>query len=218
MTRGYQYLLFDLDGTLTDPGLGITNSVMYALEKFGIHTEDRTALYRFIGPPLTESFETFYGFTAEQSALAVTYYREYFKSRGMYENEVYNGIPALLAELKAQGKTLIVATSKPEAFAAEILRYFALDGYFDLVAGATMDGSRAQKADIIRYAMEAAGITEKAAALMIGDREHDAIGAKANGLDTLGVLYGYGSEAELRAAGAKYLAHEPKEILAFVSH
>lgn len=209
----YQYLLFDLDGTLTDPGLGITNSVMYALEQFQIHVQDRASLYKFIGPPLRESFAVFYGFSAEQTELAVRYYREYFRERGLYENTVYEGIPALLRTLKARGKTLIVATSKPEAFAVEILKHFRLMQYFDFVAGATMDDTRTEKSDIIRYALTQCGIAEKSAAVMIGDREHDVYGAKANALDSVGVLYGYGSRGELSGAGAVHLVQTPDEIL-----
>lgn len=212
----YQYLLFDLDGTLTDPGIGITNSVMYALRKFDIHVDDRTALYCFIGPPLRESFERFFGLSGEQNELAVQYYREYFQKQGIYENAVYDGIAALLPQLKAMGKTLIVATSKPETFAVRILQHFQLHDHFDFVAGATMDDTRNEKTDIIRYALEHCGISEKSAALMIGDRMHDVIGAKENGLDALGVLYGYGSRDELQTAGAAYLAQHPADILKYV--
>lgn len=212
----YKYLLFDLDGTLTDPGIGITNSVMYSLRKFGINENDRTALYRFIGPPLKDSFGRFYGFSDEQCELAVRYYREYFRETGIFENEVYDGIPELMTRLKEQGRTLIVATSKPEEFAVKILKHFDLYGFFDLTAGATMDDSRTTKPDVIRYALKSCNITEKSEALMIGDREHDIIGAKENGLDSLGVLFGYGSYDELKNAGATYIAEKPLDILKYV--
>ena len=201
----YNYILFDLDGTLTDPGIGITNSVMYALKKFNIDVEDRATLYKFIGPPLLESFEKYYGFSKEESELALTYYREYFKPKGLYENEVYEGIEAVLTELKSRKKVLIVATSKPEAFAVEILQHFHLDRYFDFIAGATMDENRTKKADVIAYALEQCKITDKASAIMIGDREHDVLGAKQVGLDSVGVLYGYGNYEELENAGATYI-------------
>lgn len=209
----YQYLLFDLDGTLTDPGLGITRAVSYALAKFDITVPDRKALYPFIGPPLKESFERFYHFSAEQSEQAVSFYREYYKKQGMLENEVYAGIPALLQQLKEQGKTLLVATSKPELFAVQILEHFGLAPYFSLIAGATLDNSRTQKADVIAYALDRLSISNPESAVMIGDREHDIFGAKANGLDAIGVLYGYGSEAELTRAGATYLAEKPADIV-----
>lgn len=208
----YDYILFDLDGTLTDPGLGITNSVMYALKKFNIEVPDRADLYKFIGPPLKGSFEEFYHFTPDQSELAVSYYREYFRKRGMLENSVYEGIPEMLDHLKASGKKLIVATSKPEAFTLEILRHFRLYNYFDFVAGATMDDTRNKKADIIRYALESCNITDKSSAIMIGDRKHDIIGAKENGLDSIGVLFGYGDRQELTDAGATFIVASPAEI------
>ena len=208
----YDYILFDLDGTLTDPGIGITNSVMYALKKFNIDVPDRTALYKFIGPPLKGSFEEFYNFTPDQSEQAVSYYREYFRKQGMLENVVYDGIPEMLDHLKASGKKLIVATSKPEAFTLEILRHFRLYDYFDFIAGATMDDTRNKKADIIRYALESCGITNKVSAIMIGDRKHDIIGAKENGLDSIGVLFGYGDRKELTDAGATFIAVSAEEV------
>lgn len=213
----YKYILFDLDGTLTDPGLGITNSVMYALKKFNIEVEDRASLYKFIGPPLLESFEKFYGMSSEESQLALQYYREYFKPHGLYENEVYDGIEHVLMTLKEQGKTLIVATSKPEEFAVEILKHFHLDRYFDFVAGATMDEKRVKKADVISYALESYGITEHTSAIMVGDREHDVLGAKQVGLDSIGVLYGYGDLPELEDAGATYIAEKTSDILKIIS-
>lgn len=211
----FKYLLFDLDGTLTDPGLGITNSIMYALQKFGIKVEDRTSLYKFIGPPLRDSFEAFYGFSREDSELAVQYYRENYKEKGLYENEVYDGIEELLIQLKERDKSLLVATSKPEPFAIRILQHFNLYNYFDFVAGATMDEARNKKADVIQYAMESFNI-EKSSAIMIGDREHDIIGAKENNLDSIGVLYGYGSHDELKNAGAMFLVEKPLDILEYV--
>ena len=210
--KTYDYILFDLDGTLTDPGVGITNSVMYALKKFNIDVPDRTALYKFIGPPLKGSFKEFYNFTDDQGELAVSYYREYFRKQGMLENSVYDGIPELLNHLKEKGKKLIVATSKPEAFTLEILRHFRLYDYFDFIAGATMDDTRNKKADIIRYALESCHITDKSSAVMIGDRKHDMIGAKENGLDSIGVLFGYGDRQELADAGATFIAASAAEI------
>lgn len=213
----YKYILFDLDGTLTDPGIGITNSVMYALKKFNIEVADRASLYKFIGPPLLDSFENYYGMSKEESQQALQYYREYFKPHGLYENEVYDGIEQVLITLKEQGKTLIVATSKPEEFAIEILKHFHLDQYFDFIAGATMDEKRVRKADVIAYALESCGITELASAIMVGDREHDVLGAKEVGLDSIGVLYGYGDYKELKNAGATYIAKNPEDISKIIS-
>lgn len=209
----YDTVLFDLDGTLTDPGLGITNSVMYALRKHGIEPPDRAELYKFIGPPLHESFEKFCGFTPEGAVRAVESYREYFRDTGIFENEVYPGIEALLTELKASGRRVLLATSKPQEFAERILAHFGLDGYFDLIAGATMDTSRSEKADVIAYALARGGVSDLERTVMVGDRKHDILGAKANGLDSIGVLFGYGDRAELEAAGATHIAASVSDIL-----
>lgn len=212
----YNTILFDLDGTLTDPGIGITNSVAYALKKHGIEVTDRTKLYPFIGPPLLDSFQRFYGFSEEQSEQAVADYREYFREKGLFENEVYSGVEELLQHLKESGKRLIIATSKPEEFAVKILKHFGLASYFDYIVGATMDSSRSKKGDVIAYALEVCGITDKTDVVMVGDREHDVLGAKENGLDSVGVLYGYGSREELEKAGATCVAETVEDILRFV--
>lgn len=209
----YDYFLFDLDGTLTDPGLGITNSVAYALEKYHISVKDRRELYPFIGPPLWRSFSEFYGFDEKQIRQAIMYYREYFGEKGLFENEVYAGIPDVLAALKQAGKTLLVATSKPEIYTNRILEHFDLVRYFDVVAGATMDETRNEKADIIAYALKQIADADKSKIVMIGDRKFDILGARENGIDSIGVLYGYGSRAELEEAQATYIAEKPEELL-----
>lgn len=208
----YDVILFDLDGTLTDPGEGITNSVSHALEKFHIPVPERRELYKFIGPPLYQSFMEFYGLDREQALLAVDYYREYYRDRGIWENEVYAGIPSLLEQLKAAGKRLVLATSKPEEFALQILEHFGLRQYFELVAGSTMDSSRVEKADVIAYALEQQQIAPGPAVVMVGDREHDVLGAKKAGLDCIGVLFGYGTEPELQTAGAVHIAATVEEL------
>ena len=207
----YNTVLFDLDGTLTDPGLGITNSVAYALERYGIIVEDRSSLYTFIGPPLSDSFMKYYGFSEEKAMEAIMVYREYFRDKGIFENEVYEGVRELLEKIKASGRKTVLATSKPEEFAVRILEHFDLMQYFDVVAGASMDEKRNKKGDVIKYAMEKGSFTGDSA-VMIGDREHDVFGAKENKLDSIGVLYGYGSEAELKKAGADYIAKTVKDI------
>ena len=214
--KEYKYIFFDLDGTVTDPGLGITNSVMYALKGFGIEETDRTKLYRFIGPPLADSFQEFYGFTGEEARRGIDLYREYYRDRGIFENRVYNGMEEMLGTLKQRGKTLVLATSKPEPFAREILEHFHLASYFTYAAGATMDETRVKKEEVIAYAMESCGITDPGQVLMVGDRRHDIEGARANGVDSLGVLYGYGSREELEQAGACYLAEKVEDILNIV--
>ena len=216
MSKKYEIFLFDLDGTITDSALGITNSVMYALKKFGIEETDRTKLYKFIGPPLTESFEKFYGFTKEQSLDGVKYYREYYHDKGIYENRVYDGLEEVLKKINEAGKQAIVATSKPEEYAKVIIDHFHLTKYFACVAGMEMDGGRGTKAQVITYALEKNDITDKSKVLMIGDREHDVIGAHENGLDCLGILYGFGSCKEFEEAGADYIRENVEDILQFV--
>ncbi len=202
----FQTILFDLDGTLTDPGIGITNSVMHALKKYGITVTDRRELYCFIGPPLRESFIRCYGFTDDEAKQAIEYYREYFRETGIFENTVYEGIDALLAALEDRGKTLILATSKPEVFAERILEHFDLAKYFSFIGGSDLDGTRINKDDVIRYALKMGGVTDLSNAVMVGDREHDILGAKKVGTASVGVLFGYGSRGELEAAGADNIA------------
>lgn len=208
----YDVILFDLDGTLTDSGLGITNSVAYSLKKFGIEVHDRTELYKFIGPPLKESFEKYYGFPAEKAEQAIQYYREYYVDKGMFENTVYEGIESLLKSIRDSGKTAIVATSKPEIFAKRILEHFDIAKYFSYIIGANMDETRTKKDEVISYVLENCNIPDKSKVLMIGDREHDILGAKKVGIDSLGVLFGYGDYEELKSAGATYIAEAVENI------
>lgn len=209
----FKYCLFDLDGTLTDPAIGITNSVMHALEKYDIHVSDRSELYPFIGPPLDYSFKTFYGFSEEQAVEAIKYYREYFSVTGLYENKVYDGVPEMLEALQKKGVKIALATSKPYEFSIKILKHFDLYKYFDFFGAATMDGSISKKADVISHLLDEMGAESKDEILMVGDRYHDIEGAKANDLKSAGVLWGYGSKDELQNAGAEYILSEPLEIL-----
>ena len=206
-----KYLLFDLDGTLTDPSLGITNSVMYALRKFGIEETDRTKLYTFIGPPLYDSFRAAYGMSHDDANLAVAYYREYFAPTGLYENTVYDGVRDMLFDLKESGKTLVLATSKPDKFANEILSHFDLLKYFERVYGATMDEKRNKKDEVIAFALDDMRI-DADDAVMIGDRCYDIEGGRKHGLMSVGVLYGFGDERELTDAGADRIAANIKEL------
>lgn len=207
-----QVLLFDLDGTLTDPELGITNSVAYALDFYGIHVEDRKTLHPFIGPPLRDSFERYYGFSKEKAEEAIWKYREYFSTKGLLENEVYDGIIPMLKMLKEAGKTLIVATSKPTVYSRQILEHFGLAEYFDDVQGSCLDGTRDAKAEVIAYALEQNHVTDLDAAVMIGDRCYDIEGAKKCGLESIGVLYGYGDRQEMEAAGAGHIVNNVAEL------
>lgn len=209
-------ILFDLDGTLTDPGLGITNAVMYALRKYGMEVPPRQELYSFIGPPLKQSFMRWCSFDEAEGEQAVKYYREYYRDKGLLENEVYDGIEDMLKALREKGKRLAVATSKPEEFAIRILEHFGLAQYFEVIAGDTLDFKRNTKADVIASALERLGVTDRSGVIMVGDREHDVIGAKAQDLPCIGVLFGYGSQEELEAAGAKHIAQTPADVLKYV--
>lgn len=205
------YLLFDLDGTLTDPMVGITSSVKYALSRFGIEVRYLKELIPFIGPPLAESFQVFYGFSQEQAKKAVDYYREYFSPRGIYENEIYPGIAGMLSELSEGGFELVLATSKPHIYARQILNHFGIEEYFSFVAGSEMDGARVKKEEVIQYALNMCQISPEKA-IMVGDRKHDIMGAAACGVESVGVMYGYGSREELENAGADHLVSSVKEL------
>lgn len=207
-----EYLFFDLDGTLTDPGEGITKSVRYALKAFGIEAEDLDKLCCFIGPPLKDSFMEYYGFSEEDARKAVNIYREYFTDKGLYENKVYEGVGEVLQSLLHAGKKLYVASSKPEVFVRQILKYFELDSCFTFMGGADMGEIRVKKADVIRYVLEKNEITDWDKVVMIGDRKHDILGAKEVGIASIGVLYGYGSKQELEDAGADELAETIFEL------
>lgn len=208
----YKYILFDLDGTLTDSKEGITKSVQYALSKLGISITDLDSLEKFIGPPLKDSFMEYYNFSDTKADEAVKYYREYFSERGLFENKVYPGVEAMLKQLKETGLHLIVATSKPTVFSEKILGHFNLSKYFDAIVGSTLDGSRSKKADVIQFALEEHKIKNDEA-IMIGDREQDILGAAENGLKSIGVTYGFGSYEELEKAGASLIVNCVDEIL-----
>ena len=195
----YKNYLFDLDGTLTDPGVGIKNSIRYALQRFGLPQLEDSVLDKFIGPPLLDSFAKYCGASPEEAKTLLVLYREYFSDRGIFENEVYEGVRETLAALKIAGAKVCLATSKPELFAEKILQHFGLSEYFDFVGGSTMDETRTKKSDVIAYVLENAGIEAKDS-VMVGDRKYDVEGGTACGLDTVGVTFGYGSREELDAA------------------
>lgn len=208
----YKYVLFDLDGTLTDSAPGIINSVIYALKKYGIEVDDRKSLYKFVGPPLADSFENYYGFSKEKIEKTIEYYHEYYRDKGMFENLVYEGLESLLKTLKDNNMTLIVATSKPQVFAQKILEHFNIAKYFTCIAGSNLDGTRSKKGEVIKYALESCGITDLSEVIMIGDRKYDIIGAKQAGVSSIGVLYGYGDRNELEKAGADFIADTVEDI------
>ena len=209
----YNIVLFDLDGTLTESGIGITRSVAHALRKKGIEETDQAKLDLFIGPPLIDMFQKLYGFTEEEAKQGVADFREYFSVKGIFENRVYDGVEQMLQGMQKAGKTCVLATSKPEEYAEQIMERFDLAKYFLKICGATMDEKRTDKAEVIAYALEG---LKKENVIMVGDREHDILGAKANGLEAIGVLYGYGSREELEKAGAKAIAETPMDILKYI--
>lgn len=211
----YKCLFFDLDGTLTDPAEGITNSIIYSLNKFNIEVNDRTSLYKFIGPPLVDSFMNFYGFDEKKAWTAVQYYREYFSVNGLFENKVYDGMENLLDTLQKQGHKLYVATSKPKEYSVRILDKFGLLKYFEYVSGSSMDEKDCDKATIIKNALTVSS-ADKKDVLMIGDRCFDINGAKANGIDSLAVLYGYGTHEEIINSAPNYIAKTVDDIFNFV--
>lgn len=207
----YDWLLFDLDGTLTDPFEGITRSVEYALNAFGIEVEDRRVLAPFIGPPLVESLTERYGFTMEDAVAAVAKYREYFAVKGLYENELFEGIPELLNDCRKAGYKISMATSKPTHYAKIIAEHFDIARYFDAIHGSSLDGSRITKSSVVAEAVSEEDLDPERA-LMIGDRRHDVEGAREHGIKTVGVLYGYGSFEEHSAAGAAYIVKDLNEL------
>ncbi|MBR5236044.1 MAG: HAD family hydrolase [Clostridia bacterium] len=198
-------ILFDLDGTLTDPMLGITKSVRYALNAFGISVDSLESLTPFIGPPLAGSFREFYGFSEEEANRALQIYREYFSQTGLFENEVYPGIPQLLSNLQKSGRHIFVATSKPTVYATQILEHFGLSDFITYIGGSELSGERVEKEDVIDFVLKNNNIN-KETAVMIGDRKFDIIGGKKRGLKTIGVLYGYGDEEEMTAAAPDRIA------------
>ncbi|MDR1669183.1 MAG: HAD hydrolase-like protein [Oscillospiraceae bacterium] len=206
-------ILFDLDGTLSDPKEGLLNSYQYALSAFGIR-EERENLTRFIGPPLRESFASAYGFSPGEVEAVVAKFREFFAETGIYQNTVYPGIPEALKALYDSGKTLCVATNKAALYARQTIEFFRMDRYFTYISGDEMDGSLSKggKREIIRRALEAVGATDLSAAVMIGDRKHDILGAKQAGIGSIGVLYGYGSREELEEAGAEALVNDANAL------
>ena len=202
-------ILFDLDGTITDSGEGIMNCAAFALQHFGLPVPAREALRVFVGPPLDETFRKF-GVPAHETDEAIRVYRSRYIPIGKFENSPYPGVEALLSRLKAQGHKLYIATSKPEHMSVEILEHFGLAKYFNKICGATMDGSRSKKADIITYLLQQAEKAENP--IMVGDTAYDVIGAKAHGMDAIGVAWGYGEVADMEAAGAVAIARTMDEL------
>jgi len=209
----YKYILFDLDGTITDPKVGITKSFQYALRKYDIQEDDLDELEKVIGPPLKDSFVDFYGFSEDKANEAIECFREYFKDKGIFENIAYEGIEEVLSTLKKSGKTLAVSTSKPTVFAKRVLDYFKLTDYFEVIVGSHLDGSRSDKKEVIEETLNQLKVTSKDQVIMIGDRKHDIVGAQKNNVDSIGVLYGYGSFEEMIAINPTHLVRDVKQLI-----
>ena len=209
-------ILFDLDGTLTDSGLGITRAVQYALGQMGYEVPPRESLFSFIGPPLHKSFQKHYGMDEETSREAVRQFRVYYNQMGgILENEVYPGVREMLDTLKKAGKRLIIATSKPQAAAELVMHHFGLDEYIPEIVGGTDDPRRNTKGKVIAWVLGENGV-DPTAAIMVGDREHDVLGAAENGISAIGITWGYGDRQELESAGAKIVLDTPAETAEYI--
>lgn len=208
-------VLFDLDGTITDSSEGIVNSIKYALSRLGFPEEPTEKIKQFIGPPLQQTFKINYGISDYQNA--VTIYREYYAEKGIYENRLYDGIVAVLDQLKNEGYTIGLATGKPTYYSHIILKHFKIDHYFNAVVGSNMDGTRGEKPEIIRDVLAELNYNKELhEVVMIGDRKHDVHGAHHHQIKCIGVTYGYAEGDELIKAGAAHIVHHPSELLALL--
>lgn len=212
MKKVYDIIAFDLDGTLTDPSRGFIEGCKYAFSKMGMECESDEALKRFIGPALFDEWQICYGFSPEEARRAVMLFREYYSVYGWWDNEIYPGVREMLAALKSGGKKLILATSKPEVFARNILDKFSLTEYFDFIGAATSNLKREKKWEVLSYALDGIGARELSKCIMVGDRKYDAEGAKICGIDSLGVLYGHGTWEEHIAAGFNYVCKTTRDV------
>ncbi len=214
---GYENILFDLDGTVTESAPGIFHSIHYAMDRMGCRLPDDLDLNVFIGPPLTVSFRNVLGFSETDADRALSLYREYYNDRGLFECRIYPGIPELLARLGEEGRTVALATAKPEVFSRRILDHFGLTGRFSFIGGASLDASRRHKDAVISYTLSNLPGASAANTVMIGDRDQDVIGARQNGIGCIGVLYGYGTAEELTRAGAIVLAEDCERLYDLLS-
>jgi phosphoglycolate phosphatase len=208
--KKYDYIAFDLDGTLTDPAEGLIKGFIYAFDRVGIKYDNPEDLRRYIGPPLHQEWKREYGFTEEETANAIAIFREYYDEFGWAENKLYDGIVELLKSLKAAGKTIVLATSKPENTARRIMALFNLDQYFDFMGGASTSSIRDKKWEVLEYSLESVGATDKSKCILVGDRKYDAEGANIYGIDSMGVLWGHGDLDELKAANFTYIVEDTK--------
>ena len=210
----YKNIFFDLDGTVTDSGPGIVKSVQYALRCYGIDEPDLDKLNSFVGPPLYKSFMNYLDCSEEEAKEAVECYREYYAENGLYDNKLYDGIESLLYNLKEKGYKIILASSKPRIYVKRILSYFRIMRYFDYVEGSELDSQRTDKGELLAYVLKKWDLRPEES-VMIGDRKYDIEGAKANGMDSIAVGYGYGSVDELSAAGPTLFFPTVEELKKF---
>lgn len=211
----YTFILFDLDGTISDPKVGICTSVQYALKKYNIEVSDIDTLTPFIGPPLRDSFMRYYNIPSEEIENCIAYYRERFSTIGLFENDLYDGIPELLQKLKENGCQVAISSSKPTVFVRKILDYFNITQYFDVIVGSELNGKRDEKIDVIYETLDQLSNgqpIDKSKVVMIGDRKFDIEASLQAGLSNIGVSYGYGSIEELETAGAQKIAHSVSEL------
>lgn len=210
--KKYDIIAFDLDGTLTNPERGLIASFVYALGKMGVDYGEKNELKKFIGPPIYEEWQRCFGFTPEESSKALLIFREFYSVYGWWDNEIYPGVKEMLEKLKNAGKKIILATSKPEIFAKKILELFDISKCFDFIGGAATDKTRDKKSEVLEYSIKSVGVSDKSKVILVGDRVYDSEGAIACGIDSLGVLYGHGSEEEVRSAGFTYIVNNVEDI------
>ncbi len=207
----WEHIFFDLDGTLTDPALGITNAIIYGRKKWGLPCGPNSDYYKFIGPPMPQSYVDFWGMSPGEAKEFLKAYREYFSTVGLFENQVFPGMPELLKKLREAGCHLYIATTKPTVYSVQIAEKFGFAEYFDIISGCGLDGSRGLKWEVIDYARQSCGV-DMSKAVMIGDRFHDVEGARLCGIDCIGVSYGFGGRAELEEAGALHVVDSVEEL------
>ena len=211
--KDYDYYLFDFDGTLCDTTEGIFNSIIYSLDCYGIKETDLKKLEFFVGPPLFESYKTVYGASDEDAKYLIEKYRERYKTKAAQESRIYDGVKNMLEALKARGKKIAVASSKPKLFVDEISQFHDIYKYYDFVSAETFKNNHSSKKELINACLEYFGNPDKSKVIMVGDRFYDIDGAKASGVDSAGAVYGFGTEKELKNAGATYILHTPDDLL-----
>ncbi len=211
--KDYDFYLFDFDGTLCDTTEGIFNSIIYSLDCFGIKETDLKKLEFFVGPPLFESYKTIYNVSDDDANWLIAKYRERYKEKAAEESKIYEGIREMLSELKANGKKIAVASSKPKTFVDEISKHHNIYQYYDFISAEDFKNNHSSKEDLINRCLDFFGNPDKAKVIMTGDRFYDIDGAKAVGIDSAGAVYGFGTEEELTNAGANYILNSPKDLL-----